>query len=283
MGAHVAEPYLQSSFRPQILFTAYFDGLTLADAFYRALPHLSWQAVVIGDPLTQPFGKPAPEPDLSPQADAITTLPSWFSARRVESLRADFPGTPEAALVQMTAAEAQLARDDRNGAIESLTRAAGIVPEMPAVHVQLASLHEQAGEEAKAVEGYRRVIALQPRNVIALNNLAYRLAMDDGNLDEALELAQRARTLAPDSAGVADTLGWVYHLRGDGAEAVKLLREAAKRAPNQPEIRLHAAFALAQTSALSEARGHLDAALKLDAALEGREDVQALSERLRVK
>jgi hypothetical protein len=43
VGANVAEPYLRSSIRPQVLFPAYLGGLPLADAFYRALPHLGWQ------------------------------------------------------------------------------------------------------------------------------------------------------------------------------------------------------------------------------------------------
>src|SRR5439155_1520651 len=50
--------------RPEILFPAYRAGFTLAESFYMALPHLSWQAVVVGDPLAAPFGpvgnRPAP-------------------------------------------------------------------------------------------------------------------------------------------------------------------------------------------------------------------------------
>jgi uncharacterized protein (TIGR03790 family) len=45
------EPYLDACARPEILFPAYLAGYNLAEACYLALPYLSWQSVVIGDPL----------------------------------------------------------------------------------------------------------------------------------------------------------------------------------------------------------------------------------------
>jgi hypothetical protein len=45
------EPYLDACARPEILFPAYLAGYNLAEACYMSLPYLSWQAVVVGDPL----------------------------------------------------------------------------------------------------------------------------------------------------------------------------------------------------------------------------------------
>lgn len=59
------EPYLDACVRPQILFPAYLSGRNLAEAFYLALPYLSWQSVVIGDPLCAPFGGSGAE-DMAP-------------------------------------------------------------------------------------------------------------------------------------------------------------------------------------------------------------------------
>lgn len=50
-GAHVFEPYLQFTARPDHLFPAYLSGRTLAESFYLAIPGLSWKNIVIGDPL----------------------------------------------------------------------------------------------------------------------------------------------------------------------------------------------------------------------------------------
>lgn len=280
VAAYVAEPYLQSSFRPQVLFPAYLSGLTLADAFYSALPHLSWQSVVIGDPLIRPFIR-GPSTAVDAPVDPTTGVPAYFLARRLEVLRTELPGVPPAALQQAIASEMHQARDDRPGAIEALTRAAELAPAFAAVHLRLAVLHEEAGNATQAIEGYRRVLALEAHNVIALNNLAYALATKNGALDEGVELARKASALAPNDGTILDTLGWIEHLRGNDTEAAKLLRRAAQLAANRAEIRLHAAMVLAESGATAEARGHLDAATKLDPSLETRDDVKQLRERIR--
>src|SRR3989454_11878977 len=76
----VYEPFLDGTARPEVLFPAYRAGFTLAESFYMALPHLSWQAVVIGDPLTAPF---RPVADRPPPGSPIP----YFLARPVRVLQ----------------------------------------------------------------------------------------------------------------------------------------------------------------------------------------------------
>lgn len=45
------EPYLSMLPRPHILIPAYLGGRNLAESFYLALPVLSWQIMILGDPL----------------------------------------------------------------------------------------------------------------------------------------------------------------------------------------------------------------------------------------
>jgi len=56
-SGHVWEPFLIGTPRPNYLFPAYYGGKNLAEAFYVAIPFLSWMNVVIGDPLCA-IGKP---------------------------------------------------------------------------------------------------------------------------------------------------------------------------------------------------------------------------------
>ena len=56
-SGHVAEPYLGMTPRPDLLFPAYYSGRNLAESFYLAIPGLSWQNIVLGDPLCA-LGKP---------------------------------------------------------------------------------------------------------------------------------------------------------------------------------------------------------------------------------
>jgi len=50
-SGHVYEPYLSATPRPQILLPAYYHGRNLAESYYLAIPGLSWQNIVVGDPL----------------------------------------------------------------------------------------------------------------------------------------------------------------------------------------------------------------------------------------
>lgn len=50
-SGHVFEPYLNLTPRPDFLFPAYYHGRNLAESYYLSIPALSWENVVIGDPL----------------------------------------------------------------------------------------------------------------------------------------------------------------------------------------------------------------------------------------
>lgn len=52
----VTEPYVQAFPLPEVFFGLLVDGhLTLAECYLASLPFLSWQMVLVGDPLYQPF------------------------------------------------------------------------------------------------------------------------------------------------------------------------------------------------------------------------------------
>ena len=57
-SGNVYEPYLAGCVRPDHLLPAYYEGRTLAESYYLALRFLSWQGIVLGDPLCS-LGKPA--------------------------------------------------------------------------------------------------------------------------------------------------------------------------------------------------------------------------------
>ena len=57
---------------------------------------------------------------------------------------------------------------------------------------------------------YEMSIKTDPNNPLALNNLAYLMTQTNGDLDQALTYATRAKQRLPDHAEVNDTLGWIY-------------------------------------------------------------------------
>jgi predicted Zn-dependent protease len=104
-------------------------------------------------------------------------------------------------------------------------------------------------------------VALQPGNVIALNNLASLLREVDPA--QALSYAERAYELAP-HPHIADTLGVILLHRGETERALAVLREAAVKSPTQPTINYHFAQALAQSGRKDEARTVLKRISRID-------------------
>jgi uncharacterized protein (TIGR03790 family) len=56
-SGNVYEPYLSGCVRPEYVLPAYAHGRNLAESYYLGMPFLSWQGVVLGDPLCS-LGKP---------------------------------------------------------------------------------------------------------------------------------------------------------------------------------------------------------------------------------
>lgn len=96
---------------------------------------------------------------------------------------------------------------------------------------------QQAGDIAGALAHYEKIIEINPNNVGALNNAAW-FYFETGKLKRADELAIAAAKLAPNSAAVLDTAGWIkYNL--NQVEAVELLKKAAELSPDNEEIVNH--------------------------------------------
>ena len=67
-------------------------------------------------------------------------------------------------------------------------------------------------------------VEIEPDNVTLLNNLAW--ALNELGDPKAVDYAERAYSLMPNSAATADTYGWILVKRGDVARGVDLLRKA---------------------------------------------------------
>jgi uncharacterized protein (TIGR03790 family) len=312
-AGHVAEPYLDGTTRPHILFPAYMAGANLAEAFYQATPFLSWQTVVIGDPLCAPFrSTPLTAEDASPSIDPETDLPMYFAARRL-SILAGFGVRVETAKLLLKA-HARLMASDLKGAREALEAVTEIEPTLNAAHFVLGGLYERNGEFDRAVERYRTILKTRQDDVRAMNNLAYILAIEKRQFQEALALADRAYKLASNRsvildlgyslvtrrgtpasalpfaefafnvnlvfAQIADTLGWIHHLLGNEAEAERYLGDAVRDAPGSAEIQLHVALFEASRDRVAEASAALARALALDARIADRSEVKNLKAKL---
>ena len=85
---------------------------------------------------------------------------------------------------------------------------------------------EERQDLTTAVSNYEAAVRSGDKTGVAANNLAWIYAQQGSNLDRALELANRAHDLAPNNAGVLDTIGFVRLKRREYTDAVATLERA---------------------------------------------------------
>jgi tetratricopeptide (TPR) repeat protein len=176
-----------------------------------------------------------------------------------EAANAAKPGlvTAELALAELDTTEGK--RD------EARKRISAVVSSHPGNingRLLFAQLEMTEGKSAAAIEQYRKVVALDEKNAVALNGLAYLLA-ESKQPDEALKYAQKAKELAPDNPAVDDTLGWTYFQKGMYSLAVTHL-EIATAKEGTARRRYHLAMAYLKAGDPKRGRQTFDAAYKMD-------------------
>jgi predicted Zn-dependent protease len=158
---------------------------------------------------------------------------------------------------------ALFARGGRAGdAIRLLREAAEAHPQAALPLFNIGLLQERAGNTAAAVEAYRLALLRDRNNPTILNNLAFLLGKEGGNLDEAIAVAERAYRRAPQNPAVADTFGWLLYHHGELDRAERLIRSAAAALPSNPELHYHLGMVYAKQGKKIEAKKELEAALE---------------------
>lgn len=166
-------------------------------------------------------------------------------------------------------AQLYVSSNQREQALNQLQVAVGKNPkDINSLHL-LAAIHEQGKNYAAARENYERVVAINPRLGVALNNLAYLYSEQFGEIDKAFELAQRARELFPREPHLADTLGWVLHRKRQYPWALTLLLESAEKLPNSPDVQYHLGMTHYMMGEEKLARAALERAIALDPKFSG--------------
>lgn len=129
------------------------------------------------------------------------------------------------------------------------------------VRLLLADAHMRAGDDAAAVAVYEDLEDVG--SPVVFNNLAW-LYLERGD-ERALTMARRAYELAPQSADIADTLGWALVKAGNAEEAVTYLSQSARQLPDNPTVQYHLGVALADAGSRDEAVAALRQALAAEA------------------
>lgn len=139
-----------------------------------------------------------------------------------------------------------------------------------------AMILQSQGNTALARKRYEDVLAYDPRAVVAANNLAWLLADAGENLEEALQLAQTATLVMPDSAELQDTLGWVYYKKNQPQLAIPIFQKCVERVPAQASYHYHLGLAYLQAGEHDKGRATLQRALDRGASGDTATDIRRL-------
>jgi tetratricopeptide (TPR) repeat protein len=96
----------------------------------------------------------------------------------------------------------------------------------------IAWIYSEAGILDKAEEYYQQALSLEPKNPIRLNNLAWFLIDKDRNINEGIELFDKARRLNLDEFNYMDGKGYGLLKQGKYKEALEFLEKADSLKPN---------------------------------------------------
>jgi tetratricopeptide (TPR) repeat protein len=156
-------------------------------------------------------------------------------------------------------------------------------PQALSPYMSLGLIYESEKNYKKAQDFYEKALKINPNFVPAANNLAYIYAEHGGNIDVALNLAQKAREAMPEDPHVADTLGWIYYKKNIFATAIGYLKESVDKNPNHPVTRYHLGMAYYKNGNHDLAKNELQAALKLAGDFPGADEARSTIEAIRAK
>jgi tetratricopeptide (TPR) repeat protein len=169
------------------------------------------------------------------------------------------PRTQSGLLVQI--GQAYRYEGDLQHSIEAFEKSRQGVPDNPVTIRDLGMLYGELGRTDVAKQYYEHTLKLDAADPLALNNLAYLLAENNGDLNEALSYAQRAKQRLPTFTEITDTLGWIYMKKNLPDSAIDNFKTLVVQAPQNPVYHYHYAMALNQKGDRDNARKECQAAL----------------------
>ncbi|SMH40914.1 tetratricopeptide repeat protein [Maritimibacter sp. HL-12] len=113
---------------------------------------------------------------------------------------------------------------------------------------------EREGRWPEAERDFRKALELSPDQPSVLNYLGYSYVEKRENLDEALDMIQRAVEARPFDGYIRDSLGWVYYRLGRYEDAVGEMERAVELMPLDPVLNDHLGDTYWAVGRLREAR-----------------------------
>jgi tetratricopeptide (TPR) repeat protein len=183
---------------------------------------------------------------LQKAADAVQDFPEKDEARRRLAMLAIPVGTASAAVRTQ---------------LENYLRER---PNDPAALLRLAEIQQRDGAVDQALKTYEKVVADYPIYAPAMRQLVLLYGQLSTDRTKAYELATKARQAYPDDPDIAKTFGILSYRRGYYPQAVELLKQAAAKRKDDPELLYYLGEVHHQLKQWDECKGALQRALMLN-------------------
>jgi tetratricopeptide (TPR) repeat protein len=186
--------------------------------------------------------------------------PAGTALQRALAMKKDFSGKDEAelclSLLSVDAANAS------QKAIQSLEDRLARQPGDPVALRRLAAIYKRNGEETKAIRACEKALQANPKSAtISIVSAEFYSRQPQGK-DKAIDLAKKARNLAPEDPHVAHLLGRLAYDIGDSKWALSLLQESDRKAPGNADVLYDLGLAYYSLGRMTEAETAVQGALR---------------------
>jgi tetratricopeptide (TPR) repeat protein len=220
------------------------------------------QALVL---LQESAGKSPNEPEISYHLGMAQYMMGHKEAARtaLEKTLQMAPGSPHAADIKRRL----LFLSDSSSAVQpSLEDLKKAVEEQPGDIIaldRLGTAYEKQNQFKQAADAYEKALDRNPDLLSVLTKLARIYAGPLKDNDQALEMAKRARDLAPNDYGISALLGRIAYQARNFTWAYSLLEESSLHLADQPQVHYQFSWAAFSLGKLDEARAALERVVQL--------------------
>ena len=151
-----------------------------------------------------------------------------------------------------------------DAAIGQYQKALDLQPNFVPLVTMVGNLYLDKGDLETARKYYQRALQSDSNFAVANANMAWVDAQEGKDLDVALGMAQKAKSIMPDVPSISDTLAWVMYKKGNYSAALPLLQECVKKTPDSAEFHYHLGLALLAAGQKEPGSAQLQAALHLN-------------------
>lgn len=148
-------------------------------------------------------------------------------------------------------------------ASQDFEQAASLAPQNAEAHLKLGMSLQALQKNAAAEKAYLSAIRIDPKLALAYNNLAWMATQDSARHKQGVAWAEKAVSLAPETAAYLDTLGWAYYRAGQTAQARATLQRALAKDSRLADPHYHLGMVWLALGNTTEARKSFNKALAI--------------------